>query len=112
MIFLLMGLGGSEMSSVMIVVSAALLALLITWENWFSAGEELWTQIEDVDDWAGREADYMIEQQEFAEEYANDHYDPEDDCDDDDGPRSDGQGDKWEANEEWFARFGIEPWEV
>ena len=37
--------------------------------------------------------------------------DDEWDDDDDDGPRSDGQGDKRESNEEWNARFGIEPWE-
>ena len=102
------------MSAVMILVSV-LLALLTTWQEYYDIGADVFLQNNDPDDWAGREAEYCIAQDEYACEYADACTDDDDweddDDDDDDGPRSDGQGDKWESNEEWIARFGIEPWE-
>tara|TARA_B100000809_G_C14942065_1_gene460799 strand:+ start:194 stop:502 length:309 start_codon:yes stop_codon:yes gene_type:complete len=102
------------MSSVMIALIAALLALLASWQEYYEYARDAFLEDNDPDDWVGREAEYCIAQEEYACEYADDACadDDDDDDDDDDGPRSDGQGDKWESNEEWIARFGIEPWEV
>tara|TARA_B100001758_G_C17998369_1_gene396724 strand:+ start:183 stop:521 length:339 start_codon:yes stop_codon:yes gene_type:complete len=111
------------MSSLAIAVVALLILLSATWQEYYDYGFQEFLDNNDPDDWAGREADYCIEQDEYACEYADAMTEDEedwddddddwedDDDDDDDGPRSDGQGDKWESNEEWFARFGIEPWE-
>ena len=99
------------MSSVMIALIAALLALLASWQEYYEYARDAFLEGNDPDDWVGREAEYCIAQEEYACEYADDAC-ADDDDDDDDGPRSDGQGDKSESNEDWFARFGIEPWEV
>ena len=100
------------MSSLTIAVVALLILLSATWQEYYDYAFQEFLDNNDPDDWAGREADYCIQQDEYACEYADAMTeDDDDDDDDDDGPRSDGQGDKWESNEEWNARFGIEPWE-
>ena len=102
------------MSSLTIAVVALLILLSATWQEYYDYAFQEFLDNNDPDDWAGREADYCIQQDEYACEYADEMIEDDDDewdDDDDDGPRSDGQGDKWESNEEWLARFGIEPWE-
>ena len=102
------------MSSLTIAVVALLILLSATWQEYYDYAFQEFLDNNDPDDWAGREADYCIQQDEYACEYDDEMIEDDDDewdDDDDDGPRSDGQGDKWESNEEWFARFGIEPWE-
>ncbi len=107
------------MIPIMIAVLAALLSLLASWQEIYENARAAFLEDNDPDGWIGREAEWCIAQEEYACECADDACEDDDDDDDDrgdedddDGPRSDGQGDKWENNEEWFARFGIEPWEV
>ena len=72
-------------SSVMIAVFASLLALAITWQEYYDYAFEAFLSDNDPDDWAGREADYCIAQDEYACQYADDcTEDDDDDWDDDD----------------------------
>ena len=99
------------MSAVMILVSV-LLALLTTWEEYYDIGADIFLQDNDPDDWAGREAEYCIAQDEYACEYADactdddDWEDDDDGYDDDNRPGPGGQGLASQSNEEWFATLG------
>ena len=72
------------MSALLIGVVAALLAVAITWQQYYDFAFEEFLDFNDPDDWAGREADYCIQQDEYACNYADACTEDDDDDDDDD----------------------------
>tara|TARA_B100000029_G_C17432139_1_gene908259 strand:- start:399 stop:719 length:321 start_codon:yes stop_codon:yes gene_type:complete len=97
------------------LIIALLILLSATWQEYYDYAFQEFLDNNDPDDWAGREADYCIEQDEYACEYADamtedddDDWDDDDDdeIDDDDRPGPGGQGLASQTNEEWFDTLG------
>ena len=101
------------MSGVALII-ALLILLAATWQEYYDWAFQDFLENNDPDDWAGREADYCVEQDEYACEYADamteddddDWDDDDDDDDDDDRPGPGGQGLASQTNEEWFDTLG------
>jgi len=66
------------------LIIALLILLSATWQEYYDYAFQEFLDNNDPDDWAGREADYCIEQDEYACEYADAMTEDDDDDDDDD----------------------------
>tara|TARA_B110000438_G_C15453907_1_gene495822 strand:+ start:227 stop:538 length:312 start_codon:yes stop_codon:yes gene_type:complete len=54
----------------------------MSWEEYYFQGEELWQDLNNPDDWEGREAEYCIAMTEYASNYADDACNYDEDSDD------------------------------
>ena len=84
-----------------------------TWDDYYEQGLAIYESQFDPENDDRDGYDICIEQQEFAEDYADDcfdededDYDNEDDYDDGNEPGPGGQGLAWQTNEEWFDTLG------
>ena len=67
-----------------LLLVSALIALNSSWQTFFDYACDMFIQIEDPDDWGGREDEWCEAQMEYACNFADDRAGEQDDDDDDD----------------------------